>query len=194
LAPWALGVLLGTSWSASAQQPGVILGVNFATIDVVGEEEVNLDKRTGFAVGILVNMPVGSAVSIQPEVLYSQKGVKFAEAGGEATFEVDYLDIPVLVRATAGGRTGLVVFGGPSFGFKVRARAKGEFEGETEEQDLSDQIEPFDWGLVAGAGIQTEQFMLDGRYQWGMSNVNRPEFDAVEAKNRVFSIVVGILF
>lgn len=196
VAALALALLL-TQSTASAQTAGVLAGVNFATTDVSGDSDVDsdvFDRRTGLVVGLFANIPLSDSFSLQPEVLYSQKGAKVEEDPGTFTLEVDYLDIPVLARVTAGGQTGLVLFAGPSFGFKMRARAKGEFEGETEEEDVSDEVETLDIGLIAGVGFQGARFLIDGRYQWGLSNINKVESDPAEVKNRVISIVVGWQF
>lgn len=172
---------------------GVLIGANFATIEFSGSDE-NWDRRTGLVGGAFVTLPLSSSFSVQPEVLYSQKGAKAKEGGDEITLELDYLDIPVLARVTAGGPTGLVLFGGPSFGFKVRARSKLDVGGTKEDTDIGSDVETFDLGLVVGAGLQSRSILVDARYQWGLSNINKDEFDATEVKNRVFSVLLGFRF
>jgi hypothetical protein len=185
-------LVLATGSAAFAQGSGVIVGANFATLDVNPEQGPTFDRRTGLAAGIFFTLPLGPSLSVQPEVLYSQKGAKYKEGSAEATIQLDYVDIPVLARA--GSSSGLVVFGGPSFGFKVRARLKTDFEGDSTEEDIGDQVESFDLGLVVGAGFQSGKFVLDGRYQWGLSNANKDEFENAEVKNRVISVMLGIRF
>lgn len=189
-----LGLVLGTSAAVQAQGAGVIVGVNFANLEVTPADTQTFDRRTGLVGGVFVNMPLGSSFSIQPEFLYSQKGAKFKDGSAEATVEIDYLDIPVLARITAGGTSGLVLFAGPSFGYKLRAHSKITLAGDTEDQDITNDVESFDWGIIAGGGIQSTKYLLDARYQWGRTNINKDEFDASEVKNRVFSIVLGIRF
>ena len=186
-------LVLGTSTTALAQA-GLVVGVNFATIEYNDPDAPEFDRRTGFAAGIFQNIRLGDYVSVQPEALYSQKGAKLQEGGGETTIEVDYLDVPVLVRVSGGRGGGLVVFGGPSFGFKLRARAKGEFDGESEEVDIGDEVEDFDLGVVAGAGIGSARYFLDVRYQWGLSDADKDQTDDTEVKNRVISIFLGFRF
>lgn len=190
-----LGLVALTASPAWAQGGGgVIIGANFANIEFTGSDEPNWDRRLGLVGGVFVTMPLGSSFSVQPEVLYSQKGAKAKEGGDELTLELDYLDIPVLARVTAGGPTGLVLFGGPSFGFKLRARSKVDVEGTKEETDIGNDVETFDLGLVIGAGVQSRSVLFDARYQWGLSNINKDEFDATEVKNRVFSVLLGFRF
>lgn len=187
--------LTGTASSAWAQGgSGVIVGANFANIQITPNTNDNLfDRRTGFVAGIFLGLPVGSSLTIQPELLYSQKGVKFKDSTADARIELDYLDVPVVARITSGGG-GLAFVVGPSFGFKLRARGKSEIAGEKQEEDLSDQVESFDFGFVLGAGVQTQKMFIDGRYQWGLSNINKTAFDATEVKNRVITLLLGFRF
>jgi Outer membrane protein beta-barrel domain len=189
------GFVLMTSAPVWAQA-GVLVGANFAKLDVSGEGDApEADRRIGLVAGVFATMRMGDLVSIQPEVQYSQKGEKFTEDSVDVTIELDYLDIPVLARFTGSSRSGLVVFGGPSFGFKLRARSTFDIEDEEiEDEDLGDDVESFDLGFIAGAGIESEKFFVDGRYQWGLSNINATEDDQEEIKNRVLSVVVGFRF
>jgi hypothetical protein len=192
----ALCLILGNHSPALAQGgSGVIVGANFAKVEVTPDEGTSFDRRTGLVGGIFIGLPLGTGLTIQPEALYSQKGVKFKDAGGETTIELDYLDVPVLARITAGGGGGLALIAGPSFGFKLRARGKADAGGQTQEEDLSDEVEPFDLGFIVGAGIRSKTMFIDGRYQWGLSNINKSALDGTnEVKNRVFSVLLGIRF
>lgn len=189
-----LGLIVLTASPARAQGgSGAIIGVNFANIEFTDNDAPEPDRRTGLVGGVFVNVPLGASLSVQPEVLYSQKGAKFQEGNNEARLELDYLDVPVLLRVTAGGQSGLALFGGPSVGFKLRARSKIDVDGTTDEEDISDDVETIDYGLVLGAGIQGGSFFLDGRYQWGLSNTNKDKTEP-EVKNKVLSIVLGFRF
>lgn len=182
--------LLAVAGSASAQGTGVIVGMNFANVETTPDQGDVFDRRTGFAGGIFFGLPLGPSLSIQPEVLYSQKGVKFKDSPSDERIELDYLDVPVLARITSGGG-GLAFVVGPSFGFKLRARGKSD---GSEDADLDDFVESFDFGFVLGAGLQGRRAFLDGRYQWGLSNINKTAFDATEVKNRVISVMLGFRF
>jgi hypothetical protein len=134
-------------------------------------------------------------------VLYSQKGSKFEVEGfAEGAVEVDYLEVPILLRVGQWNASGTTfnAFVGPSLGFRVRAKARAESGGESESVDISEEIEGFDFGLVFGAGVEFGRFTLDGRYTWGLSNINErlddDEFDTAKVTNRVISIMAGVRF
>src|SRR5262245_60099588 len=118
-------VVIAMAWArpASAQiGGGVKVGVNWATVsgrlDVDGG---NTDKnlRTGLLAGGFLTFNFIPLVSFEPEVLYSQQGVKLKQGSQEATAELDYVQIPLLLRIGGSGKghAGLYALVGPSFGF-----------------------------------------------------------------------------
>jgi hypothetical protein len=196
-----MGLLVGGASAAAAQEPaaaiGVKGGVNFANLQFEGDGvDVNFDRRTGFVGGLFVIWPATSRVALQTEALYSQQGAEIEEEGASGTIELDYVTVPVLLRVSSApsAPASFHVFGGPSLGFRVRARSSGSFEGETSSEDISDDVERFDLGMTAGAGVDLGRLTIDGRYTWGLSNLNKDESDELEIKNRVFSVMVGVRF
>ena len=196
-----MGLLVGSASAAAAQEPaaaiGVKGGVNFANLQFEGEGvDVSFDRRTGFVGGLFVIWPANSRVALQTEALYSQQGAEIEEQGASGSIELDYVTVPVLLRVSSApsGQASFHVFGGPSLGFRVRARSSGSFEGETSSEDISDDVERFDLGVTTGAGVEIGRLTIDGRYTWGLSNLNKDESDELEIKNRVFSVMVGVRF
>jgi Outer membrane protein beta-barrel domain len=191
-------VLAGGAPTASAQAGwGVKGGVNFANLNFdPGDDLVDSKSRTGLVAGVFVTLPVGTNFDVQPEFLYSQKGNKFSEGGFEERTLIDYAEIPILFRyRTAEVNQGaFVLFGGPSLAFKVSAKAKAEFDGQEEEEDLDDEVESFDFGLVVGAGFEMGRFTIDGRYTWGLTNISPAASEDLSVKNKVFAVMVGVRF
>jgi hypothetical protein len=173
---------------------GIRGGVNFANLnDIDGEVE----SRTALMGGFYFNFPVtNSPVSIQPEVLYSQKGFET----GDDTFQLDYIEIPVLAKfdfITDGSITPNVYFG-PYVGFNVNADISGEnndFFGGNSEADIEDSVENTDFGVVVGAGLDFGRIDLGVRYSAGLTEIYEDglfEDNNSGAKNGVFSITAGI--
>jgi Outer membrane protein beta-barrel domain len=186
--------------SAAAQDVGGGLkgGVNFASLVFDGDvADLNLDSRVGLVAGGFVTWPMTPRFDIQPEALVSVKGASFSEFGADADVEITYLEIPILFRygSPISSGTSLKLFGGPSLAFKLNAEATGEFLGVSEDQDIDDDVESFDFGLVLGAGIDAGRLTFDGRYTWGLMNIAATPFeDDVQVKNRVFSLLIGFRF
>lgn len=172
------------NFSASqAQSPlnfGLRGGLNFATLNTVD----GADSRTGLMVGGYFNIKVPlSPISIQPEVLYSQKGY---EADG-GTIKLDYIEVPVLAKfdfVSSGPVTPGVYFG-PYLGFNVNAEAdSGPFSG-----DIKDSIKDTDFGVVVGGGLDVSKLHIGIRYGAGLTKIFEDDSDG---KNGVFSVVAGI--
>jgi len=195
---FVLCTFLCTAGTAMAQPAvfGVKAGINLATVtfDPEPDEDV-LDRRTGFVGGLFVVVPASDRLGFQGEVLFSQKGA--SEDGGAGDLSLDYLEVPLLLRVGTASplETSFHAFAGPSIGLRLRARVTTEtFDGETEDEDIADDVKGFDFGVVAGAGVNFGRFTLDGRYTWGLNNLNSLEDDEMKLRNRVFSIMAGVRF
>jgi hypothetical protein len=196
-----LTVLLATTSTALAQERrwGAKVGINLATLSVNDDDpDVSYDFRIGVAAGGYFTLPLGSRLELQPEALFSQQGGKVGASDGvsdvDSTIALDMLTIPILVKfrlAPAGN--GLAVYGGPSIGLTLRARAISDFGGEKIDLDISDEVESTDFGVAAGAMFEKGRWTLDGRYTFGLSKLSKDPADP-EIKSRVISILVGVRF
>jgi len=169
---------------------GVRGGVNFSTLNDVNESP---DSRTGIMLGVYANYLIAdSPVSIQPEVLYTQKGFE----SGNTTVQLDYIEIPVLAKfafITDGSLTPYV-YAGPSVGFNINAERDGDDDGILgggPDTDIDDQINSTEFSVVVGGGLDFGRIDLGVRYGAGLTEV----FDGPSsAKNGVFSITAGLGF
>ena len=198
----AFALILTVGGSSASAQTGVSFGVkagaNFANLDFSGDDvDVSFDRRVGLVAGAFMLVPMTETFGFQVEGLYSQKGAKFEEDGFEGSLKLDSFDVPVLARYTipSSTDTSFHLFAGPSLGFKLSAKSKTSFDGEDDEEDISDDVAGVDFGVVIGAGLEFGRFVVDGRYTHGLTNLNKAEDnDGVEIKSRVFSIMAGFRF
>jgi Outer membrane protein beta-barrel domain len=175
---------------------GAKAGVTFGTLSFDPDDGADVGYRVGLAAGGFVALPVGSRLTIQPEGLFNQKGSKTDDEGLETTIKLDYIEVPVLVKyaLTHGGQRSIFVFGGPSAAFKVRSRATASFGDTTIDLDEDENIEDFEFGIVAGGGIDFGKWSIDGRYAFGLSDLNRDDSEGVTIRNRAISILAGVRF
>jgi hypothetical protein len=193
-----LVLILASSSAALAQNKGAgfRIGVNFSSpaVDPDPGDDFPLEGRTGIVGGVFYVFPVAPHFSIQPEWLYSQKRAEVTFPGeGTTKFDLDYFDVPILLRwdSTQAAASSFNVFAGPSFNWRHRARAEGP-EGD---EDIREDIERIDLGLVLGAGIEAGRFVLDGRYQFGLKDINKEsDEEGFTIKHRVFSVSAGVRF
>lgn len=194
-----LCLVLGVATAARAQEAvfGVKAGISYANLKFDGQEaDVNFDQRIGFVGGLFMVWPATGNAALQVEALYSQKGTSLDNEEGKGALKLDYLEVPILARFSSAPATkaSFHIFGGPSLGFKMRAHGTGDFADNGDDQDVGDDVETFDFGLIVGAGVDFSHMTLDARQNWGLSNVNKDPGDDEGVKTRTFSVMLGIRF
>lgn len=194
--------LAASSQPASAQtfDGGVKGGFTFADIprlaadlEDAGADEV--EWRIGRALGGFIAIGLTDTLAFQPELLWAQKGLKGREPllDTDLKVEFDYLQVPVLVRLGPSNGQGIHVLAGPSFNVLTRARAieEGAFG---EDEDIKDETESMDVGLVVGLGYYGRLLLVEARFEEGLRNVPKfPEADE-DYRHRAFMILGGIRF
>lgn len=184
--------VLGATEARAQDRGGVRIGLNLANLS--GNDSADLDNtkvRTGIVAGLFGVVPVNDHFAFQPEVLFSQQGAKVEEGSDEGTIKLDFIQIPLLARIRLGMNPSSPVHAlvGPSFGFRTKAEV--EADGQTE--DIKDDVEKTDVGIVAGVAINAGPAVIDVRQTWGLRNLDKSG-DGSKVKNRVFSISAGIRF
>lgn len=80
--------------------------IDSALIPFVGTVELDTDARIGFVGGAFLTIHVSPTIAIQPEILYTVKGVetKFrynsngVDQESSLAFALNYVEIPVLIK------------------------------------------------------------------------------------------------
>jgi opacity protein-like surface antigen len=153
---------------------GVKAGLNIANLtgDVSGTSSL-----TSFNAGGLVNIPISSMFSVQPEVVYSGEGAKFD--GGKDN--LNYINIPVLFQYNNSGFFGEV---GPQIGLLTSAKEKPDSGPST---DIKDGLKSTNFSLVFGAGYKlTNGLGFNVRYNLGLSNI--VDGSGGDVKSSVFQV------
>lgn len=199
--------LSSASVSAQGLTAGLKAGMNIANVhgdDVKLAEALGVEfsSNIGLCVGGFVTYSLSDMFAIQPELLFTMKGAKMEVAGYKETVKVNYLEIPVLAKLSipTPGNVKPSLFVGPSLAIKLSAKAEWEEDGESGEEDISEEVKSTDFGLVFGAGIDfglgQGKLTVDARYTLGLTKVQKPEEEEeeVDMKNGAISIMVGYSF
>ena len=170
---------------------GVKGGLNVANNDV-SDAGGSFDPRLGIVAGGFVTLPIASWLDLQVEGLYSEKGSRVQAGGGEAKLILNYFEVPVLGRV----RFARIFYAaaGPSMAFRLQAKSRARFSGSTEEVDVSDEVEQFDFGVAMGGGVQLGVLIIDGRYTLGLTDLDKDKTDSSTIKNRAISVTAGFRF
>ena len=182
-------VMVAIGFTVSAQTSfGAKVGLNIASLS--GDDVSDLDSRASLHIGGVAEFEISEKFSFQPELLYSAQGAKISEDGFDATFKLDYINIPLIAKYYV--TDGLSIEAGPQVGFLLSSKLKVEFDGESETEDIED-MSSIDFGLSFGLGYKLESGINFGaRYNLGLSNIS--EEDDSDVKNGVFQISVGYFF
>ena len=184
--------------AAADMTGGVEVGANFTTVGLGGTEAsgAHSDIRGGVLFGVFAQLPITDSVSIQPELVYSQKHFKISAPGFRANEDLEVMELPVLLRATVvkpDRNPGFYVVMGPSFGYRVRARETKRIENGKPQPD-GDNSAGFNtarWNVIGGAGITKGKWDVEGRYEAGLRNLireNSGEGD-LTVRERSFSVL-----
>lgn len=155
-----------TAFAQSNSGFGVKGGLNFNNSGDLKLDNIDLnaDTQTGYHLGIWGKF--GQDVYLRPELVYTSIKSKYEESGFRSDFDMQKLDLPVLVGIRILGP--LHVFGGPAFQYVL--------DSGLENVDYRDVENDFTVGLNFGVGVNLgERLGVDLRYERGFGN-NEAEF------------------
>jgi hypothetical protein len=182
-------------WPAAGQAQEIKAGVSSTTIsfssDSGSQELTETERLTGFVGGVAFLLPGNRVGGVQMEALFHQKGARNLLRRDD-TLRLSYLEVPVLLHVDLyqRGPRGVYVIGGVAPAFTVQA----SYEDDGDKEDVKDEIEDIDVGLVVGAGVELRRLNLEMRYTWGLRSAFQDGDLEGTFKNRALSVTVGYRF
>lgn len=193
-----------TSATAQMNQPQIGLRVGGNLAQLRGESSFGddaTDRKLGFTVGTFAEMPLTGSFSLQPELLYTQKG----GTEEDVDFNLDYLELPVLVKYNlpVEGRLVPSLYAGPYAAYTLRR----SFKSEGVSIDADEFFKSVDYGATFGVDFgyrfARRAATLGLRYDLGLANIFDDDFefddddfgdDLSDAKLRTheLSVVLGV--
>lgn len=178
--------------SANAQNAvGEITLKPMVGMTIANITKVSGDAKIGLAAGVEAEYGVSNNFSVTGGVVYSMQGTKYdyEYAGYKATVKdnFDYINIPILANYYI--VPGLAIKAGIQPAFNVRSKVKTEAAGKSVDAD-ADGVKSFDFSIPVGLSYELSDFVLDARYQWGLTKIA----DESDSKNSVFMISIGYKF
>ena len=156
------------------------------TIANLSGDVMNAKAKIGLVAGAEAEYQITDMISVTGGLFYSMQGAKFSNEDFEETAKtnLDYLNIPVLCNVYIA--KGLAVKLGAQLGINVSAKEK--YNKITEA--IGDNIEAVDFSIPVGLSYEYQNFVLDARYNWGLSNIAKASGD-YSVRNSVFQITLG---
>ncbi len=169
---FGIGILtLATVGFAADSTPkfGVQGGVSISTLNP--PSGYTAQSITGFAAGILLDVPLNEALSVQPEVLFVQRGADIAGSGSSGvSSKYNSIDVPVFLKAGLGKDVRATIFAGPNFSYALSNSLVANAGGNI--GSLTFNPNTLDIGFAGGAGVEMGPVMINVRYVAGFVNVN----------------------
>ena len=160
---------------------GFRIGPTFSTVN---SDDANLDggnSQTGLTLGAVMGFQLSDDIPLFPEtgLSYTEKGGKKTLTGKKMTYDLNYLEIPILVKYIYdidGHFSVQPLFGGYlSYGISGKIKNFGERHAQDSFSDTT--FKRFDGGLRIGCGVGYDLFYADLSYDIGLSNICHDTFD-----------------
>lgn len=182
---FVIGMLVNKTQAQTSLELGIRAGVNFASFSD-SKQEVD-SRRIGFMAGAYAVVPISkTSFSIQPEILYTQKGAEI----NEVEIHFSYIEIPLLVRVNLASKRQLKphLYLGPSVSFNLDAEEDPPAQGNIPlaEERANNVV----YGLAVGGGTNINRINIGLRYNYDFKEA----FDLQDAKHSAISIVLGYQF
>ena len=196
--------------SVAFSQMGIKAGINLGTVGGDDKSQGGIDPKSkvGLVGGLSYKIGLIMGLSIQPEVLYIQKGAVYEGSmsyggysmSGKTTMKGDYIDIPVLVKFNLPiPMLSPYIEGGVSYGILLSAKQKSETTSNipgtpsgTTETDVKDQFKKSDLSVLIGVGVELLILDINARYSLGMTKLDKDGL--FKAYNRGIILTAGLRF
>ncbi len=162
---------------------------------VGGKDAESFDCRSGFHAGVLTLFDVTDKFGVRPGLIFSQQGADYSDEYFRGSYNLNYLNFPVLAVYNLG--SGFSLVGGPQLGLLLSANDEYTIKGGmTMEEDAKDDLKGIDIGLNAGVNYQFNNgLLLRATYNFGLTEINDFEMPGNESwKNNVLQFSVGYTF
>ncbi len=172
---------------ALAEGPGIGIKAGYLHSNLSFSDANDLfNADSGWMAGVFFGAKKPIAVDV--ELNYLKKRIK--DAGTGVTTDLNYLDIPVMLKGNFGSSSpngvSFYVMAGPGFDFKVGDSVSSLAQVQN--------YETFDLTLVGAAGVELTRFLIEVRGQWGFRNISVDSLTAGDVHSRSFAVLFGIRF
>lgn len=194
---------------------GVKAGLNVSNVSGTPEYwNEATEGKAGFTGGAFLNYALNDNFSLQPELLFTQKGFSSNLLDGiivvDLTVSLDYFELPVLAKYafSADKKFRPTLFAGPSFAYCSASTLTFSSWILSGDIDFSSVTHTTDFGIVLGGGfdyvMERGTFVFDARFTSGFTKVivsgdfeingDTETIEEDDFKNYGLSFMIGYVF
>lgn len=173
--------IINSTWKGDAQQ-------TLTSLTDKAEGFIDTRNRTGFYAGVAVDLPLGENFSIEPGLIYTQRGyglrgnltinaLKINALNARATSQMHYVDVPVIFKIKPAG--GFTIFAGPQVSYLVNNNLRADvnvlgFSLLNTNLDITNQFNRLDVGVTGGIGYESESGIgINAAFERGFNRLDK---------------------
>jgi len=156
---------------------GFRAGINYSNVWDAQGQDFKASPRVGFAGGVFAGIPLGTFLGFQPEVLLSQKGFQGSGTLLDQPYSFSrtttYIDVPLQLQLKPSEFLTIVL--GPEYSYLINEEdtyTYGINSSSQEQAFNNDNIRKNIFGLIVGADVIIEHFVISGRVGWDLQTNN----------------------
>ena len=185
---------------------GIKTGLNLCIVKYANSDINNIMKshrklKPGINAGFFINIELAKVISVQTEILYTQKGLKYIQEGySKGKNTMNYIEVPVLgqynIKINRQSKFNIYVGGYVALwtdGKYIRT-SYDLYEKEKDKVDFSNEEYKYnriDAGYLGGVSIKINRFVIDLRYTHSVISSSQAVADG--KLNRVFSLCIAYI-
>ncbi len=175
---------------------GLRVGLNASHVS----SESTLLNGNGVKTGLNIGVAAGTQLTyraplfLETGLYYTQKGGKSGESGAKFTYDLNYLEVPLLIKYKhfVGNQTSIQPYAGGYLALGTDGDIKN-YGTRTAFSSFDDgYFNRFDGGLKIGCGVGFSMLYLDASYDIGLANIGQDNFD--DTHSGCFTINLGVNF
>jgi len=165
----------GNEEAVVGQNTGIKIGATYSNI--VGDDVSSINNNIlGFELGVLMQHPINNQLSLQVELLFTQKGTSQSESGEYFNSSLNYMNVPILLSFALAPN--ISIYGGGYLSYLVSVSLSTSIDIsssdiERAEDDAKKSTSDIDAGFALGAMFKlNENLLFDLRFERGFATLD----------------------
>jgi hypothetical protein len=192
-------ILLLLSLKSFSQSIGIRAGINLS--DFIGGIKI----KPGFNIGASINLPIREIYSLEPVLLFTEKGFRIIQDMPDLetmdTYNIYYLDIQIPGKASfKAGSTIIYAILGPYIGMglfgneKYKSTVSGVKHSDVGTISFGTDLRRMDYGLVVGTGVKIKSLQIGTSCALGLANIASKYDPSGKVRNIVIDLSAVYFF
>lgn len=180
-------IMMASVGAFAQHEPGSLTlqpRIGFSAADFNNTEDTK--ARVGLVTGVEFEYTMSDRFSLGMGLNYSQQGAELDKT--DVTYKMDYLTIPIVANFYV--VKGLALKAGLQPGINLSAK----MDAKNVEADFEEGVKSFDLSLPVGVSYEFSNFVIDARYNFGLTKIFDEKKINLDSKNLTFQLTLGYKF